>query len=122
MYVGLAILALLLSLAICNVHYLDRQIELLLENVDKAGELADDGDFDGAEDYLRLAISQWQDMELYSHILIRHSESDSACDAFYEYLSCIVSHDEGGAGSLEKLRFHLMGIEEMEHPTLGSIF
>lgn len=122
MYAGLLILAILLFAAIYNVHYLDRKMGQLLQYVDTAGELAGRGDFDSAQVLLREAINYWDGMDSYTHVFIRHSEIDSAFDAFYDCLGCLESADDGSRAALEKLRSHLSGIVGMEHLSLGSIF
>lgn len=122
MYLGILILAVLLCASMYNVHYLDKKIDRLLVYVDTAGELAGRNDFDGACALLREAISCWDGMDSYTNVFIRHTEIDSAYDAFYECLGCMQSGGEDYRASLEKLREHLVGIVDMEHVSLGSIF
>ena len=122
MYAGILILALMLCAAVYNVHYLDAKMELLLQYVDTAQELAERGENDSAADILSEAISYWDGMDSYTHVFIRHSEIDSAFDAFYDCLGSLQSGDEGCGAALDKLRAHLLGIATMEHFGLGSIF
>lgn len=122
MYLGFAILAVLLCASLYNVHYIDGKISALLEYVDSAGELAGEKDFASAVDVLQEAIALWHDMDGYTHVLIRHGEADSADDAFYDYLDCLLAEDPGSAGEREKLREHLSTIAAMERVSLGTIF
>lgn len=122
MYLGIFILAVLLGAAVCNVHYLDKKIDRLLAYVDTAGELAERNDFDGACALLREAISCLEGMDSYTNVVIRHSEVDSAYDAFYDCLGCMQIGGGDYPASLEKLRAHLRGIVDMEHLSLGSVF
>ena len=122
MYLGIFILALLLGASVYNVQYLDKKMNRLLAYVDTAGELAERDDFDGACALLREAISCWEGMDSYTNIFIRHSEVDSAYDAFYDSLGCMQAGGGDYPASLEKLRAHLRGIVEIEHLSLGSIF
>ncbi|MCM1149285.1 MAG: DUF4363 family protein [Butyricicoccus sp.] len=121
MYAGILILALLLGAAVYNVHYLDGKMARLLEYVDTAQQLEQGGDRDGAQLMLRQAIEFWDGMSFYTHVFIRHSDIDSAMDAFYDCLGGLQS-GEGSAAALEKLRAHLCSITDMEHISLGSIF
>lgn len=122
MYLGILILAVFLCAAVYNVHYLDKKIDRLLAYVDTAGALAGQGDFDGACALLREAINYWDEMASYTNVFIRHSEADSALDAFYDCLGCMQTGSGDCSASLEKLREHLCGIARIEHPSLGSIF
>lgn len=122
MYLGVLILAVLLCAAVYNMHYLDKKMDRLLAYVDTAGALAGQGDFDGACALLSEAIDYWDGMDSYTNVFIRHSEADSALDAFYDCLGCMQSGSGDYPASLEKLREHLRGIVRIEHPSLGSIF
>lgn len=123
MYVGALILAALMAASLYNVSYLDGKVQALEAMVDSSAELVREGNYAAAADTLRRAIDTWNGMESYTHIFIRHSETDSATDAFYEYLSDITAMDGGSAaGSYQKLRAHLESIANMEHVTIGSIF
>lgn len=123
MYLGILVLAVMLAAVLYNVSYLDRRIGGLTEQVDRAEALAEGGDFAGAARELEEAISQWNGMDGYTHIFIRHSEIDGTTDAFYEYLSDLLAEEGGSArGSCGKLRAHLTSIAGMEHVTFGSIF
>lgn len=122
MYAGILILSVLLCASLYNVHYLDKKIDRLLAYVDSAGELAGHNDFDGACVLLREAVDYWDGMDSYTNVFIRHSESDSALDAFYDCLGCMQNRGGDWQSSIEKLRAHLTGIADMEHLSLGSLF
>ena len=122
MYAGILILALLLGASVYNVHYLDGKMARLLQYVDTAGQLAQGGDYDSARLMLRQSIEYWDGMSFYTHVFIRHSEIDSAMDAFYDCLGCLEEGGGDAGAALEKLRAHLCSITDMEHISLGSIF
>lgn len=122
MYLGIVILAVLLCAAVYNVHYLDKKMDRLLAYVDTAGALAERDDFDGACALLREAINYWDGMDSYTNVFIRHSDIDSAIDAFYDCLGCMQDGSGDYPASLEKLRARLGGIIRIEHLSLGSIF
>lgn len=122
MYAGLLVLAVLLGAALYNVHYLDGKMERLLQFVDTAGYLAREGDPDGAQSMMHEAIEYWDGMGFYTHVFIRHSEIDATSDAFYDCLGCMQEGEADAGAALGKLRTHLLGITDMEHLSLGSIF
>ena len=123
MYVGIIVLVLLFAATLLNVRYLDSRLNSLLEYVNEAEALAEEKNFASAARTLQEAIDCWNGMDGYTHIFIRHSEIDSATDAFYEYLSDLCGGDGGNAaGSCQKLKAHITSIITMEHISLGSIF
>lgn len=123
MYIGILILAILLASSLYNVHYLEKKIGVLLNDVSATQELADAGDFEGAAEMLQQTLNSWNSMDSYTHIFIRHSETDSTSDAFFEYMSDLCAQDPGSAqGSCEALKHHLMSIVTMEQVSIGSIF
>lgn len=123
MYIGILILVILLSSALYNVHYLEKKIGVLLNDISVTQGLAEAGDFDGAAEMLRQTLNSWNAMDGYTHIFIRHSETDSTSDAFFEYMSDLCAQDAGSAkGSCEALKHHLISIVTMEQVSIGSIF
>lgn len=118
----LLLLALFLG-SLYNIHVMDTKIGSLRTEAEKAYESAQNGDFEDAERHLRSAADRWLDMDEYTHIFIRHTEIDSATDAFFDMLSDIASKDtEGAEGSYRKLDAHLQSLITIEHLSFGSIF
>ncbi len=118
----LLLLALFLG-SLYNIHVMDDKIGSLRTEAEKAYESAQSGDFDKAEAELRSAADRWLNMDEYTHIFIRHTEIDSATDAFFDMLSDIASKDaESAEGSYRKLDAHLKSLITIEHLSFGSIF
>lgn len=106
-----------------NIHVMDVKIGSLRSEVKSAYSSAQTGDFEKADSQLRSAAEQWLGMDEYTHIFIRHTEIDSATDAFFDMLSDIASKDaESAAGSYRKLDAHLKSLITIEHLSFGSIF
>jgi hypothetical protein len=121
--VATVILVLLLVGTLFNIRCLDGYIGQMQGYVGDAQSSAETGDFDGAVASLRQAVDLWNSIDGYTHIFIRHSEIDSASDAFYELLGDLYARDADTArGSFEKVLYHLESISKIEHLTLGSIF
>ena len=117
------LLILLLAASYYNVYWLDRFVGELEAEVILSRACMEAGQFTDAEASLRRAIDRWIAADGYTHIFIRHSEIDSATDAFYDLLSDVKARDtESAVGSTEKVMAHLQGLVGMERPTLGSIF
>ena len=118
----LLLLALFLG-SLYNIHVMDEKIGSLRADVGKAYESAQNSDFEDAERQLRSAADRWLGMDEYTHIFIRHTEIDSATDAFFDMLSDIASKDaESAEGSDRKLDAHLKSLITIEHLSFGSIF
>ena len=118
----LLLLALFLG-SLYNIHVMDEKIGSLRADVGKAYESAQNSDFENAERQLRSAADRWLGMDEYTHIFIRHTEIDSATDAFFDMLSDIASKDaESAEGSYRKLDAHLKSLITIEHLSFGSIF
>ena len=118
----LLLLALFLG-SLYNIHVMDDKIGFLRAEAEKAYESAQNGDFEKAESQLRSAADKWLGMDEYTHIFIRHTEIDSATDAFFDMLSDIASEDAKSAeGSYRKLDAHLRSLITIEHLSFGSIF
>ena len=117
------LLALILAATLLNLWYLNRFIGELQDTLDESRKRAEAGDFSGAEEKLWKAIDRWKGAEDYTHIFIRHSELDSASDAFYDLLRDLHARDEARAmGSYEKVKAHLHSMNNIERVRLGSVF
>lgn len=106
-----------------NIAAVDSLSEDMLSALEESEQAADIGDRDKALDALDRALERWLRSDSYTHIFIRHSEIDSTADAFYELREVLLSGElEGSAAAYGKLRYHIISIQEMEHPRIGSIF
>jgi len=117
------LLALIFAGALLNLRYLNHYIGELQGDIAESRKSAEAGDLSGAEEKLWEAIDRWKAAEGYTHIFIRHSELDSATDAFYELLRDLYARDvQSAMGSYEKVMAHLSSIDNIERVRLGSIF
>ena len=117
-----ALLLLLLFGSIYNIYVIDKVLFGLEDEVTQAYKAAEAGDFTSAKAQMKSAISHWQGLDGYTHIFIRHTEIDSATDAFFTMLSDISAGDADSAeGSYGLLMAHLESLRTIEHPTFGSI-
>lgn len=117
------LLAVLLAGALINIRAMDNIIGQLRSEVDAAYSSAKEGDFNKAKSQLEGAAEQWENLDGYTHIFIRHTEIDSTTDAFFDMLSDVSDENEGSLdGSYRKLDAHLESLMTMEHISIGSIF
>lgn len=106
-----------------NIHAMDKIIGELRTQVDAAYSSAQEGDFYKAKSQLEGAAEKWADLDGYTHIFIRHTEIDSATDAFFDMLSDVSDENSKSLdGSYRKLDAHLESLMTMEHISIGSIF
>ena len=96
--------------------------DYMREALELARQAAEEGDASRALEELDPALERWLKADSYTHIFIRHSEIDSTADAFYELREVLLAEElEGCDAAYGKLRYHIISIQEMEHPRLGSI-
>ena len=117
------LLALLFGAAAWNIAHIDSLTGSLTALADEALAYCRTEDYGAAEDALHEALELWYGAENYTHIMIRHSEVDSATDAFYAVLETILTRDADAAESaIECLKAHLQSIDSMEHVSFRSVF
>lgn len=121
--IAAALLLLLLAAgAWWNISAVDRLAGDMLSQLELSEQAAEAGDAAQALVGLDMALERWLRADSYTHIFIRHSEIDSTADAFYELRELLLSGElEGCDAAYGKLRYHIISIQEMEHPGLGSI-
>ena len=120
---AIALLLIILTATIINIFYLNNFTDKLIELVNTACDAAEQEDWETATETAEKAAAAWTDRDFYTHIVLQHSEVDSATDAFYDFLSEIYSEDPSSAkGAGEKLIAHLTSISSKEKLKIGSIF
>ena len=113
----------MLGLSLWNVRHLDAFTEGLQATLDLSRERWAAGEARSAAALVEEALADWHGAEGYTHIFIRHTEVDSATDAFYDLLAALSEEDGAAAGrSYERLSAHLRSIDTMEHVTVKSVF
>lgn len=117
-----ALLILILAVALFNIHYINSSMDSLSQQVRQAGQLVDSGQTEKAAEVLQKSLEQWQNMDRYAHVMLRHDEIDPITD---EYLALLDELDSGGdatSASFETLLSHFEEISDMESLSLSSIF
>ena len=116
------LLLLLIVGAWWNIRAVDSLSGYMLSSLEESEQAADKGDWTAALKAMDDALERWLKADSYTHIFIRHSEIDSTADAFYELREVLLAEElEGCDAAYGKLRYHIISIQEMEHPRLGSI-
>ena len=106
-----------------NIHYMDMTIGELRDDAGEAYEALWLGDKEASMKLLAKASDRWLELDSYTHIFIKHTEIDSATDAFFDMLSDVSSGDADAAlGSYRKLDAHLASLVSAEKLSFGSIF
>jgi hypothetical protein len=120
---AVSLLLILFAGSLINIYFLNRLTGDLTDLVIRADESASKEDWGTAQETAEAAAEKWNRYDSYTHIFLKHSEIDSATDAFYELLENIYAQDAGGArGAAQKLTAHLTSLATMERIRLGSIF
>ncbi|NLL46060.1 MAG: DUF4363 family protein [Clostridiales bacterium] len=117
------IFLLIFALTLVNIYVLKNLTDGLLDLIDQSRAYAEKGDWENAISKAKEAEERWNRADPYTHIVIRHSEIDSATDAFYDLLKALYSEEAGNAkGAYMALTAHITSIEGMDKVKLGSIF
>ncbi len=110
-------------LSLLNIVFLHSFTNSMIADISISQALYADGDALNAEQHLLDAHSLWQESDIYTHILLRHSEVDVINDCFYDILSTISQTESCSAEhDYKKLISRLEGLYKMEQLRLGSIF
>jgi hypothetical protein len=118
-----ALLVLIFAGSLVNLYYLNRLTEELTEQVNQAKTCVESGDWEKAAEFAESATELWANSDSYTHIVLRHSEINSASDAFYELLGGIYAENYGDSiGAARMLLDHIESITKMEEIRFGSIF
>ncbi len=121
-FAGLTLL-ILLAASLINVHFLGNQIDELSGLISEAVETATSGDWQKATEKAVRASDNWQALDSYTHIFIRHSEIDGTTNAFFDLLGALYSKDPALTESYSlALLARLEGIKDMEKASIGTIF
>jgi len=122
-YFAIALLMSLFSLSLYNGHCIEALTEELSAIVSDAGEQAKEENWDKAEALTHSAIDLWHSKENYTHVILRHSDTEAMEDDFYELLEHILNKEHGGTESAVMLvNDHLESIRNLEKIRLGSVF
>jgi len=119
---ALVLVAVLFGAAVWNVRHVHRFTGELTRQVETARTLWSRGDDQGALSQLYGALEDWHAGENYTHVFIRHAETDAVTDAFYDAAAAIANGETGAGCALDRLEAHLRSIDSMEHVTLRSVF
>lgn len=119
---GLVILAALFAGTVYSAYRFDKDMRRIIDYVEAASILSEDGDNLEAVILLEHAIKRWERLEDYTHIFIHRSEVDAVSDSFFDYLSAIRTTQADDKGMRDKLLYHLSDVAEQEKISLISIF
>jgi hypothetical protein len=105
------ILTLLIVCAVLNINYVGRVTAELVELVESADTL----------ERANEALSYWEELSVYTHIFIRHTEVDLVRAEFHALIERITLNESPYAAK-RLLVDHLDEIYEMEKVRWGTIF
>lgn len=120
--IALAILLTTFAATLCHSFYISSFTNELTALLETAEANAEEERWDAAKDLTQTAQEKWKGIEIYLHILLRHSETDSVYTGFrevFEFIQC----QEGGEYSAANARLiaELELLSEAEQLTLKNI-
>jgi len=121
--IAAALLVIVCAFAVFNVYYMGGLIGGLIDELDSARSVAEQGDFTSAADLAERAAETWRSKEFYTNIAMRHNEVDQTTALFYDLLGSLYAEEAGAAhGNFEKLRARLTCLRSLESVSFGSVF
>ncbi len=113
----------MLATAFVNIHFLIKLTDNVTKLIEESEKNAAKGAWDEAEKKAAEAAALWSESDAYTHLVLRHSEVESATDAIYAYIQQVYAKEEGAAkGAAQAAISRLTSISSIERIKLGSIF
>lgn len=117
------LLAAIITAAFINIRCLSRLISDITYLIDSSVESIESGDWLGAIDKTEDAAEIWLRSDSYTHIVLKHSEINTATQALYGLLSGLYSENRGEALGAAKLTSEFFkSLVSIERIRFGSIF
>ena len=118
-----ALLLLILALSLLNTGVIGGLCDEITGLVERSAGAAEQGDWEESQAFLEEAMALWKEREVYTGIVLRHTDIETLTDDFYELTEHIYTHDGPAASAASALvREHLASIRKMEGMNLSSIF
>ena len=116
-------LALMLAAAVVNIHFLNKLTDRVVGLIEESRNSTEQGDWDNAEKKAEEASRLWSDSDTYTHLVLRHPETEDAADAIYAYMQEVYAKEEGAVkGAAEAAIARMKSISSIEQIKFGSIF
>lgn len=120
--IAAALLLVTFAATLGHSFYISSFVGEMTAILEAAEAQAEDGNWDGAKDLTQTARERWEAKEIYLHILLRHSETDSVYIGFREVAE-FIQCQEGGEYSAANARLiaELELLSEAEQLTLKNV-
>lgn len=120
---SVCLLTALIAASFVNIRGVRKLTEEMTAYIEDSVKAVYSEDWNGAERYAQLAKKLWNEKDVYTHMVLRHSEIDTVSDALYDYISDVQEQSaEASYAGAEKVIYHLDSIYQMERVRFGSIF
>ena len=117
------LLVAILIASLINTYYINRLSQQIIGIIESAEVSAENEDWVSATKQAEKAADVWKKNDSYTHIVLRHTEIDSATDALYQLLKEIYDKNPESTKGAAKLAIeHLDSIASIEVVKPGSIF
>lgn len=120
---SLLLLALLVGLASLHVWYLTSQAHVLSQQLERAQQQVQAGNWEEAYAMTQQAWEQWEGQMFYLHITLHHADIDQVSTAFQETLAILEQQEQPGeyAAANARILYQLELLVEGELPSLKNI-
>ena len=116
-------LVLILAAAIVNIHFLNKLTDNVARLIEESEKYAGNSDWNSAEKKAEEAVKLWSDSDTFTHLVLRHQETEDAADALYAYLQEVYAREDGALkGAAQAAIARMKSISSIEKIRFGSIF
>lgn len=113
----------LLTVAIVNIHFLNKLTDRVVGLIEESRAYAERSDWENAEKKAEEASKLWSDSDTYTHLVLRHPETEDAADAIFAFVQEVYAKEEGAVkGAARAAIARMKSISSIEQIKLGSIF
>lgn len=121
-WLAVGLLAGMVALSLWHVSALRGLTEDLGEQLRRAEELAESGDWDRAEEITKAASEQWNGRAFYLHVTLDHKTADDIAVGFAETLEFLAWQETGEYSAANaRLMKQLKLLGEVERPNLENL-
>jgi len=120
---ALFVLVLVFAVSLVNIHFLNRLTGNIVSLVEQADTFIREENWERARDRAEKALKRWENSDAYTHIVLRHSEIESASVALGDLIKEIYAENAGAArGAARSAVARMRSIASVERLRFNNIF
>ena len=120
--IAFSVFLLLFAVSLVNIHALTRLTENIVTLIEEADGFVREEKWEQALNSAKGALQKWEDVGAYTHIVIRHTDIDSATDVLSALIKEIYAEERGSAiGAARAAKARLRNVAATERIRLRNV-